>query len=164
MPLIVDYNSLGKAITDYSHRADIATFQDYLIQSAQEAIQRDIFAMNFGNGIQPQEATLVPTPMTNGVVPVPAGYLSPKDFQVLDGAGNAFTLLFKDIEWIYARYPMRAPEGLPAYISRDGTNFVFGPYPDSLYSLQGTFYQTAAQLTVSNPTNWMVLGQPHLVS
>ena len=52
MPVIVDYTSLGKAITDFAHRQDIASYQDYFIQGAIEQIQNDVFDLNFGNGVR----------------------------------------------------------------------------------------------------------------
>lgn len=41
--------------------------------------------------------------------------------------------------------------------------FIFGPYPDSAYNVQGTYYQLAPLLSVAAPTNWMVLNAPHML-
>jgi hypothetical protein len=49
-------------------------------------------------------------------------------------------------------------------ITGGGSIFVFGPYPDSSYLLTGTYYQAAALLTGQNPTNWMVLNCPGLLT
>lgn len=163
MPTIVDYNTLVTSVADFTHRSDLATFVDYFIQAAQELINNDIFERNEGNGIRPMEATLTPVVITNGVVPVPADWLSPKTFQIVTGGGQIFTLNFKDPQWIYNVYPVRQGSGLPAYIAREGSNFIFGPYPDSAYTVQGSYYQLAPLLSGSQATNWMVLQAPHML-
>ena len=163
MPTITDYNSLAKAITDVQHRQDLQAYQDYFIQAAQEALQNDIFDLNFGNGVRFQENEYLAV-ITNGTTPVPTDYLSPKVFLIQDGSANQFPLIFKDPGWLYDRYPLRQPQGLPAYIARDSTSgtslFVFGPYPDSAYTVLGTYYQSASLLTTQTPTNWMTQSCP----
>lgn len=161
MALIVDYSSLGQAIQDFCHRSDVASYQDYFIQGAQEKINADVLAANFGNGIYPMEETFAPTAISsNGTIAIPNDWMAPKDFQGQDAAGNIWTLSFKDTAWMYDNYPVRQPDALPAYIARDGTNFVFGPYPDQSYSVQGTYYGIAPLLSKSNTTNWIVDAAP----
>lgn len=173
MPTINDYASLSQAIADYTHRSDLyspsgGTFiTDYFLQAAQEMINKDIFDKNFGNGISLMEAYYGPQTVTNGVTTVPANYLAPKFFTVSDNGGNVFTLILKDPEWIYDRYPVRQPMGLPAYIARDvqpnGTSaFIFGPYPDSAYTIAGTIYSAAPLLNQTLTTNWMVTSAPNV--
>jgi hypothetical protein len=185
----------------------------------------------------------------NGTAPVPTDWLGPKALYVTDGAGDQFPLIFKSAAWLYAEYPIRQPEGLPAYIARDllssgsfpispssqsftatagqtifalpvigspvlivsldgavlvpgvdysisggnlvlangalagqtlyvqyaapilggaptatgTTAFVFGPYPDSAYSISGTYYQAIPALSSSNTTNWAVLNAPMML-
>ena len=119
MPKIVDYASLTQAILDYTHRPTLSTYTDYFIQAAQEEINDDVFAENFGNGIRYMEAQYPATAINNGQAPVPSDWLAPKNFTILDGSGNQYGLEFKDAQWIYNRYPMRSAAGIPAYIGRD---------------------------------------------
>jgi hypothetical protein len=249
---IVDYPSLTQSIMDFLHRADVAAglYTDYFIQGAQEKIEADVFTENWGNGVQWMENAYPATPITNGVAPVPSDWIAPKVMTVSDGSGDIFTLIFKAAAWIYDEYPIRQPEGLPAYIARDTSStssfptysnylnftatagqtvfstanapqnapilfaslagqilvpgvdytasasaqtvtlasgavvgqvlllqyppytnlsgsttssFIFGPYPDSSYDIQGTYYQKAPLLSNTNTTNWMVLNFPHLL-
>lgn len=44
-----------------------------------------------------------------------------------------------------------------------GEVFVFGPFPDASYTMQGAYYSQAPLLSNSNPTNWMVLKAPTLL-
>lgn len=41
-----------------------------------------------------------------------------------------------------------------------GSVFIFGPYPDSNYTLQGTYYSEGQFLSDANPTNWIVSNMP----
>ena len=111
------------------------------------------------------EVALTPTVIAAGTIPVPIDWFTPKTFQILDGSGDVFTLIFKAAAWIYDEYPLRQPTGLPAYIARDtipvsGQVFIFGPYPDSAYTVQGSYYSKGTPLSATNPTNWMVLQAP----
>lgn len=173
MSLIIDYASLSQAIADYTHRSDLyspaagTNITDYFLQAAQEMINKDVFDKNFGNGVSYMETYYGPNVIASGTVPVPTGYICPKFFRIADGSGNIQTLKIRDPQWIYDRYPMRAPEGLPAYIARDvtatGSVFVFGPYPDSAYTVDGTVYQKAPLLNATQTTNWMVTNTPNMI-
>jgi hypothetical protein len=158
---IFDYFSLAQAILDFSHRTDIANYQDYYIQQAETRIYRDIFAQNIGNGVKWLEQAF--SGIASGATPTPAGYLALKAMQVTDTFGNVFTLLYKDPQWIYTNYPVRQPTGIPAYVARDGANFIFGPYPDSAYVLSGTVYAASTPLSATSPTSWMTNICPDLL-
>lgn len=41
-----------------------------------------------------------------------------------------------------------------------GSVLIFGPYPDSAYTVGGTYYQKAPLLSSTQTTNWMVLNAP----
>jgi len=153
---IQDYPTLAQALLDFSHRVDIASYQDYFINFGEARIYRDIFSKNMGNGVQWMETPFSATiNATTGLVALPSGYIALKAMQITDGNSDTFTLLYKDPQWLYSNYPIRQPTGLPAYVARDGTNFVFGPFPDAAYALTGTYYQQSAPLSSTNTTTWM---------
>lgn len=160
---IYDYFSLAQALLDFSHRNDIANFQDYFILGGEQRIYNDVFTRNFGNGVLQMEQVFTGTIGSSGTVALPSGYIQLKGMQVGDGQGNVFTLLYKDPQWIYSNYPIRQPAGIPAYVARDGSNFVFGPYPDSQYSLTGTYYAESTPLSSSNTTTWMTVYIPDIL-
>lgn len=160
---ISDWPSLSKAITDFAHRADVANFQ-YFIQFGELKIYRDIPNANMGNYVQWMEQPFSGfIDGTTGLLPLPSGYLSLKEAQVTDGDGDQFELIYKDPEWIYSRYSCRQPDGIPAYIAREGQNFIFGPYPSDAFQVMGTAYAQSAQLTASNPQTWMTSVCPDLL-
>lgn len=152
---IYDYASLKQAVQDWNARTDIANYIDYFIQRAEQTIYNDIFAMNKGNGVKPMEATLNTAINSSGVVPLPTGYLGLR-YALISSAGNTWQLERRNAEFIYTQYPNRGASGVPEYIARDGQNLVFGPAPDSTYSITGIYWQKSPQLTITNTVTWMV--------
>jgi hypothetical protein len=41
--------------------------------------------------------------------------------------------------------------------------FIFGPYPDSNYTVQGTYYQKSAPLSPTNTSTWMTTYCPDVL-
>ena len=52
---------------------------------------------------------------------------------------------------------------MPAFIAREGDNFVFGPFPDSDYTLAGIYYAKLTALSTSNETNWFTTNAADLL-
>jgi hypothetical protein len=153
---IIDYPSLVQALADFAHRSDLTPYYQYFTQFGELKIYRDIFAGNLGNGIRWIEQPLTGNiDAVTGFVSVPAGYLSLKDFQVTDGNGDQYTTIVTDAPFLYTRYPIRQPDGIPAYVARDGLNFVFGPFPSDAYAFTATYYGTATPIGPTNPSTWM---------
>lgn len=241
MAVITDYTSLVAAINNYVHR-DLTASVDLFIQAATEQIQQDIPDQNFGNYIRPMEVGYGPVTLQGGITPVPTDWLGAKIMTVSDGNSDTWPLLMKAASWLYTRYPVRQPTGLPAYIARDvmasasftasltanvltvtamtaGSNpiqrgmivqgtgvvfsianativtsqltgttggigtysvsgttsagseamtgggeiFVYGPYPDSNYTIAGTYYGVIPLLTSGASTNWLTSKAPALL-
>jgi hypothetical protein len=160
---IFDYFTLAKALLDFSHRIDIANYFDYYIQQAETRIYRDLFAENIGNGVKWLEAPFTATTTQGAGTALPSGYLALKTMQVSDLFGNVHTLLYKDPQWMYTNYPLRQQQQMPAYVARDGSQFIFGPSPDTVYNLTGTYYAQSAALSSTNPTTWMTTVCPDLL-
>lgn len=158
MAIVTDYASLSQSVQDWFARSDLDAYIDTLIQTAEDQIYNDILSQNMGRGVQPIEATLS-TAIANGVLAVPTGYLGMKH-AVISQNGFSFMLERKNAEFIYTQYPNRAPEGAPAYFAREGQNFIFGPYPDSNYSISGVYWKRSAPLSATNTTTWMTSSIP----
>jgi hypothetical protein len=158
---VYDYNSLKQAVQDWFARSDLGNWIDYFIQIAEADIYRDIIASNQGRGVQPMEAVLSTT-IANGAAPLPTGYLGLK-IALVSLNGNSFELQRVNPEFIYTQYPAQVAQGAPAYIARQGQSFVFGPYPDSNYTITGIYWQKSAQLTSVNSTNWIVNNIPTIM-
>lgn len=151
---VYDYNSLKQAVQDWFSRSDLGNWIDYFIQKAEAKIYRDIFAMNQGNGVSAIETALSVLTQIDGTAPLPTGYLGLK-IGLVSVDGNTFELQRRNPEFIYTRHPFRAPSSTPQYVARQGTNFVFGPFPDQQYTITGIYWQRMPQLTSVNNVTWM---------
>jgi hypothetical protein len=151
---VYDYNSLKQAVQDWFARSDLGNWIDYFIQIAEADIYRDIFAQNQGKGVQPMETAFSSTTIGTGT-PVPAGYVGMK-ILLVSLNGQTFEVERRTPEFIYTQFPGQSACGVPAYFTRMGQNFVFGPYPDAAYALTGIYWQKSAQLTSSNSVTWIV--------
>lgn len=96
--------------------------------------------------------------ISSGVVALPAGYVALK-FAYVDGSPTSI-LKRRSAEWIYSNHPTRSASGRPAFIAREGTNFIFGPYPDSAYTIKGATYGRLTALATG--TNALFLANPDL--
>ncbi len=158
---VYDYNSLKQAVQDWFARSDLGGWIDYFIQIAEADIYRDIFTGNQGKGVQAMEAALSVT-IANGTAALPTGYLGMK-IMLISQNGQTFEVERKTPEFIYTQYPNQAAGGTPQYFARLGQNFVFGPYPDSNYTLTGTYWQKSSQLTAVNSKTWMTANIPTIL-
>lgn len=96
-----------------------------------------------------------------GVIAIPTGYLELKNAYV--SGTSVQKLERKDAEWIYAKYQTRSADGQPRFIAREAGNFIFGPYPDSAYTVSGIYYKKLDALSDTNVSNWLVTDAPDLL-
>jgi len=92
------------------------------------------------------ETTFVGT-VSAGVIALPTSYIDLK-FAYINRTPTQW-LERKTNRWIYEKYPLRSSESLPKFIAREGSNFIFGPYPDSNYTLGGVYYKNLGPLSSS---------------
>ena len=89
--------------------------------------------------------TVLNAAIASGVLPLPAGYIELK-FAYIDGSPVTH-LERRSPEWIYGSYTQRSGSGTPNFIAREATNFIFGPYPDSAYTVKGVYYKNIGPLS-----------------
>lgn len=154
MARISDYATLVTAVGDYLARADLSGFIPNFIQNCEAKLNREL-------RISAME-TALSTTISSGVAALPADYAELRFAYVVSG-GQALHLKPLAIEDLYTKYPTRSASGVPKFIARQGSNFVFGPYPDDTYSIAGTYYAKFAALSVSNTTNWLITDAPDLL-
>lgn len=160
---INSYNTLTATALDWlADQAITAAQMETMVQLAERRIYRgsqistrisqartiDIKPLR----IRAMENSLSST-ISGGVVALPTGYLSLKAAQITPSSGTFQELKRLPLNVLYRLYPSRGSVGLPHYIARDGTNFVFGPAPDSDYLVTGTYYAELDPLS-STSTNW----------
>lgn len=147
---LASYANLTAAIADELHRSDLTTpIADFVLRG-EKRIHREVRATEM-------EAAYSGT-IASGVIAVPSNFLAWRAVYI--DSNGAQILQPKDWEWILANYPQRSSSGVPKFIARNATNFEFGPYPDSTYSVKGTYYQRLT--TVSSQWNALATANPDL--
>lgn len=99
----------------------------------------------------------------NGTYAVPADYLDLKYMYVTDSGGITYPQERKDPAWIYKWYSQRSAAGIPCYVARDNGIFVFGPFPDSQYSLAAIYYYQDTLLSSSYTSNFLTVNYPNIL-
>lgn len=151
--MITSYSELKTSIANFLHRADLTSIIPELIADAEFRIANDL-------RIKAMEASFSEA-ISSGTVALPSGFLEWK-FLYVDGDSSQ-KLERRDAEWIYTNYPSRSSGGKPVFFSREGETLIFGPYPDSTYTIKGRYYKKLDALSDSNTTNWFITNAPDLL-
>lgn len=147
---LASYANLTAAIADELHRSDLTTpIADFVLRG-EKRIHREVRASEM-------ETTYSGT-ISSGVIAVPTDFLAWRVVYI--DSNGAQVLQPKTWEWVLANYPQRSASGVPKFIARNATNFEFGPYPDSTYSVKGTYYKRLT--TVSSSWNALATNNPDL--
>ena len=85
--------------------------------------------------------------VASGVIALPTSYLELKYAYI--NQSPVQWLKRQKAQFIYEKYPTRSTAGLPKYISREGSNFIFGPYPSDDYTVTGVYYKDIGPVSSS---------------
>lgn len=97
--------------------------------------------------------------ITAGALALPSSYLALKTAYV--DTSPQQSLERRPAEWIRLTYPQSSSSGIPQFIARYGQNFIFGPYPDSAYTVNGIYYKRPTAISGS-ALNTLFVNQPDL--
>jgi hypothetical protein len=147
---ITTYAELQTAVSNWLHRADLASIVPDLITLGEKRIFREV-------RVRIMESALNGT-IASGVLAVPADYLELKSAYI-DGT-PVVQLQRASLSQVYEKYPLRTSTCKPKVIAREGSNFVFGPYPDGDYTVKGIYY--AKPTTISSSDNALFVANPDL--
>ena len=153
MSNITTWATLKTEVANQLNHTNLTNDVPFFIQLAEFRIYRELRVR--------QMETVLNSTMSSGQIAVPSGYRSLK-FAYIDGT-PVQKLERKDAEWIYHNYPTRSASSKPFYIAREGGNFIFGPFPDSAYTVKGVFYKQLDLLSDSNTSNWLITDAPDLI-
>jgi hypothetical protein len=135
------------------HRTDLTSLIPDFIADAEARIYRDL-------RIRAME-TAFSSAIASGTVSVPTGFIEWK-YLYINGS-SAQKLTRKDPEYIYTTYPTRTGNGKPVFFAREADTLIFGPYPDSAYTVKGIYYKRLPALSDTNTTNWFITDAPDLL-
>lgn len=150
---ITNYSELKTAVADWLARSDLTSYIPDFITLGEARIYREM-------KVRQMEAALSAT-ISSGVIAVPTGYLSMKHAYV-DGS-PVRPLIRASLEELYNQYPTRSSDRKPVMFARNGSNFEFGPYPDSDYTIKGVYYKKLDALSDANTSNWLTSDAPDLI-
>ena len=152
---VSSYTTIKAAIADWLARSDLTAAIDDFIDLTEARIYSDPeLRLRF------METALSVT-ISSGVAALPSDFLALKHANI-SGSPTQW-LDIKPAQWIYMHYPLRASEAKPIYVAVDGGNLIFGPYPDSGYTVNGIYYAKATALSASNETNYWTNNAPGLI-
>lgn len=136
---ISTYSDLQASVASWLHRSDLTAIIPDLIALGEERLFRELRCR--------QMETALSGTIASGVIAVPSDYKELK-FAYIDGTPIQ-SLQKASAHEIYTRYPYRTSDTIPQYIARDAGNFVFGPYPDSTYTVKGVYYAKPTSVSSS---------------
>jgi hypothetical protein len=155
--LVTSYSSLVSSIQNYLARGDLASDAPGFVQNWESAFYRQ--PRNHGPWMESQLSGVI----ASNVMPVPADFLNLKVAYI--NTSPACRLEYVSLEQLYGRFPRGSWSGIPEWMSRDRTNFVFGPEPDSGYTVTA---RTTHALTLCGHRrgdaagSWIILYAPDL--
>ena len=150
---LASYANLKTAVADWLADDTLTSYIPDFITLAEARIYRELKVR--------QMETALSSAIASGVIAVPSGYRQMK-WAYVDGSPTV-PLQVVSLEYIYSQYPTRSSDRKPRYMAREGSNFIFGPYPDSTYTIKGTYYKKLDVLSDSNTTNWLITDAPDLI-
>ena len=136
---ISTYSELKTAVASRLRRADTSSYVDDWTLLAETEIYRRLRTRDM--------ETAFSGTIASGVVALPTSYIDLK-FAYISRTPSQ-RLARKSAPWIYENYPTRASEGLPKFIAREASNFIFGPFPDSGYTVAGVYYKNLGAVSSS---------------
>jgi len=150
---LASYANLKTAVADWLADDTLTTYIPDFITLAEARIYRELKVR--------QMETALSSAIASNVLAVPSGFMQMK-WAYVDGSPTS-PLQQVSLEYLYSKYPTRSSDGKPRYFAREGENFVFGPCPDSTYTIKGVYYKKLTVLSDANTTNWLITDAPDLI-
>lgn len=141
---------LKTSITNWSHRDDLSTYLEDIILTAEKWIFRHARTRDM--------ETAFNVTMSSGLCAIPSDFMAAK-YLYVDGT-PVRNLAPSSASQILARYPTRSSDSKPYYFAVDGSNLIFGPFPDSDYTVKGTYY--ARQTSIISAVTTFFTNNPDL--
>lgn len=157
MAVISSYTTLDAAVDAYLARSDLSDYVPNFIQNFEERFYRQ--PKNFGKWMESALSVAIST-----TAALPSDYLALK-IAYLSGKENA-PLIPSTVDQVLQKYPRAGNSGLPKWIARDAETFIFGPVPDSGYTLAGTYFAKPTLLrnyASDAAAHWLIVNAPDLL-
>ena len=147
---ITTYSDLQTAVGNWMQRSDLTTIIPDLIMLGEKRIFRDV-------RVRDMEAALSVT-IASGVAALPVDFVELKHAYI-DGSPIK-TLEIRPSDWVYNKFTTRSSDAKPDVVAVEGSNLIFGPYPDSTYTVKGIYYKRLT--AVASSANALFTNNPDL--
>lgn len=152
MALITNLATLKTAVADYLARDDLTTWIPNFIQACENKLYRTLNLRN--------EETALSVAISSGVAAVPSDFKALK-FAYYDGT-PVLPLNWRTVDDLYQKWPNRSQtSSTPSDISREGSNFIFGPAAAD-GTLKGIYYAKQDTLDTTDGS-WYVVNAPEIL-
>jgi hypothetical protein len=152
--MLANYTDLLASAASWSHRTDLTAFMPDFVVLAEARISRDLRLRR-----QVSSATLATVAATQTVA-LPDDYLELENISCTS-SGVERNLEYINIERMNVKYPDGSGNGVPVVYTLEGSNILFGPTPDAVYSIPIYYYAKFVALATT-PTNWLMTNHPNI--
>ena len=149
---ITNYTELTGAIVAWLNvgTSDVSSIISDIVMAGEKRLMRDLRT--------PEMETSLNSTISSGTISVPSDYVEMK-YAYVDGNPTQYLQMVSP-SFIYDRYPTGGDSGKPIVMARDGSTFIFGPYPDSNYTIKGTYFKRLSAVQTS--VNTLFTNNPDL--
>lgn len=157
MAAVSSYSTLKTAIADWLARGDLTGFIDNFIQNWEEDFLRE--PQNFGRWMEADLSVVI----ASSVAAVPADYLGLK-YAYVNGSPSS-RLDRMSLNQTLGTYPRGGRTDIPRWITRGGSNFLFGPEPNSGYTIKGWYWAKPVLIrsyAADAVGHWLMINAPDL--
>jgi len=147
-----NYTELQASIANWAHRSDLGSIIPDFVALAEARISRDL-------RLRKQIVTSSLT-CTGGVqsVALPSDWLEYENVSV--NTNPTRQLVYVSVEQLDSTYSSQVT-GIPAVYTIEGDSTLFGPIPDSNYSITAIYYARFPSV-ITNATNWLLTNHPNI--
>lgn len=149
----MSFATLKTDIENVLARTDLNGFLSRFIRDAENELYRKVRLRGMEKSFS--------SDIASGTIALPTSYLSLK-YAYINQAPVQW-LDRKSPEWIYRHYPTRSSDGLPVAIAREAETFIFGPFPDSNYTVKGVYYKRPVYISVDDSDSWFLDNYQHVL-
>jgi len=148
------YSQLKQAVQDYTENAETSFVNNLpvFIRTAEERILKNVQLSLF------RKNATASTTASNKYLACPSDFLAPFSLSLAGADGDKFFVEFKDPSFIQTYTPDATTTGAPRYYAQfDVDNFILGPTPDVVYTVELHYFYRPASLTAGaeDGTTWL---------
>jgi hypothetical protein len=147
------FTTIKTSVADWLDRSDMSDAIDNMFTLVETRLYSEL-------RIRDMESAFSDT-IASGVVSLPTDFIEWKDLYINTDPVRA--LEFKSSDWIQRNYPQRTSTAAPVYAAMSNGTIIFGPFPDSGYTVNGVYYSRPTALSTSNESNFLTTTYPDVL-